>query len=379
MTDTSRHPWAVSMMITEEFLDGLAVAAIGDGIDVTPLRQVFQLPMMGPIELTLALTITGVTFKMTPELDGRLFATISAAGTAVVHSDTPLQLLPGVARVRGEVLVDPVVRLDDDGSFTAILDVLNSDLVAMVFEGIDGLDADSEAQLQISELLFAAIGGELFEGLARQLGSVGLELGPERGSALVDLGVATGDAVVVIRDGKMIVGLPAVVGLGGEARPVEVHGTRIGIGVASGALGSLVEQLVLERYGMGLPFELEVDTVERRVGGRIRNLRLIETSLPDLRSGVRYTIRPRLEGDTLSISVREAWIELPSVLPPLTDRINRINRWLGGAASRAPLNLSVPARASVPVRPGSTATVRVAVVGLDVDEDGVELTVDAAL
>jgi hypothetical protein len=374
-----RRPWAVSMVLSEEFLDGLSRAGIGDGVVVPPLRNTFQLPMMGALELTLSMTIVGVTFQMRPEHDGRLLATIRASGTLEVHGDAPMPILPGVARVRGDVLVDPVVRLDPDGAFVGILDVEGSELIQIELEGIDGLPHDADIQRQLSEMLFATIGGELFAGLAERLGSVGLELGADRGRALLDLGVAPGPADITIRDGSMVVGLRAVDGLAGTARPVEVEGTRLGVGVASGALAALVGQLVRDRYGMDLPFDLDVDTRERHVGGRIRNTRLLDgRRVPDLRPGVRYTIRTRLDGDVVELTLREAWLEVPSVVPA-AGSINRVNRWIGGVAARASLAVRVPARASLPVRPDSTASMRVSVVGLEVDDDGVEVTVDARL
>jgi hypothetical protein len=389
MVDTASGPagsdgaasgaWALSVVVSERFLNGLAATGIGDGIVVEPMRKTFQLPMMGPMELTLGMTIVGVDFQMDPQHGNRLFASIRATGTVEAHGETAMPLLPGVARVRGDVLVDPLVELREDGSFVAVLDVLHSDLVAMELEGIDGIEGDAEAQLQMSQMLFAAVGGELFDGLAERLGSIGLELDPRRAEAVADLGVAVGRADVRVEADHMVVGLPATPGLVGAARPVEVGGTRVGVSIASGALSVLVDQLARERLGQGIPFELDVDTRARRVGGRVRNSRLVASEgLPDLRSGIRYSVRPRLEGDRIELSLREAWIELPPVVP-LVEPINRISRWLGGAASRAPLTLSLPARVSLPVRPGSTATMRVSVVDIDVGDDGVHVTVDAKL
>ncbi len=380
MVAASHRPWALSAVVSEQFLNGLAAAGIGDGSEVEPLRNTFQLPMMGPMELILSMTITGVTFEMDPANGNRLFASISASGSVETHGDPPMPLLPGVARVRGDVLVDPVIELHRDHSFVAILDVLNSDLITMELEGIDGLEADAEAQLQMSQMLFAAVGGELFSGLAERLGSIGLELGAEQGIALADLGVAVGPAEIAIEDGHMVVGLGAIPGLEGTARPVEVSGTRLGVGIASGALSVLVDQLARERVGAGIPFEIEVDTREQRVDGRVRNSRLTDSvRLPDLRPGLRYTVRPRLVGERIELSLREAWLELPQVLPTVVEPLNRISRWLGGAAARAPLSISLPARVSLPVRPESTATMRVSVVDLDVGDDGVHVTVDARL
>jgi hypothetical protein len=260
-----------------------------------------------------------------------------------------------------------------------MLDVEGSDLTHMELEGIDGLPHDAVIQRQLSEMLFATIGGELFRALAERLGPVGLELGPERGRALLDLGVAPGPADITIQNGSMIVGLRGVEGLAGDAHSVDVEGARLGVGLASGALAAMVGRLVSDRYGMDLPFEHDVDTAERHVGGRIRNARLLDGArVPDLRPGVRYTIRPQLEGDVIELTLREAWLEVPSVVPA-AGSINRVNRWIGGVAARASLTVRVPARASLPVRPGSTAAMRVSVVGLVLDDDGVEVTVDARL
>ena len=365
-------------MVSESFLNGLAETGIGDGVDVDPLIRTFQLPLMGPMELVIDMTIVGVTFVMDPANDGRLLATIRATGTVEATGDSPMPILPGVARVRGDVLVDPIIELRDDHSFVAILDVLNSELVDMELEGIEGLDADGEAQEQMSRMLFDALGGELFRGLAEKLGSIGLELGPEQGEAVADLGVATGPAEVRVEKGHVTVGLLATPGLVGSASPVEVGGGRIGVGLASGSLAVLVEHLSRERLGMGLPFDLDLDTRERRLDGRIRNYRLGD-SLPDLRPGLRYTIRPRLVDGQVELTLREAWVELPDVIPTFTQPINRLNRWIGGVASRAPLTVRVPSRVSLPVRPGSTATMRASIVDLSVGADGVHVTVDAAL
>lgn len=370
-----RH-WAVSIAVADEFLNRLAVSGLGDGLEVATFRQAFSVPMMGEIDLSVDMTITAVEFSMRSEAAGRLHVTVSASGVIEFHGDTPMVALPGAARVRGEVLVTPRVGLRHDGTFVAQLDLPGSELVAVHFDGIDGMTADADAQAMMGQLLFAAVGGELFEGLARQLGPVGLELDADTASVLAEAGVAAGEADVVVEDGVMLVGLPAAGDLGGHARVTGPDGTRIGVAVAGGSLGPLVRRVAAASLGVDLPLDIEIDTTHRRVASRVRNRRLIRSALvPDLRAAVRTTVRPRLVGDRLELSVREAWLELPLV----PSVVNDVNRFLGGAASRAPLSLSVPASVTLPVRPGSDATFRLSLGELTVDDHGVSLEVDAEL
>lgn len=59
---TSR--WALAAVVSEEFLNGMSRQGIGDGVVVEPFRQVFSLPMMGDIDLSVGMTITSVEFEM---------------------------------------------------------------------------------------------------------------------------------------------------------------------------------------------------------------------------------------------------------------------------------------------------------------------------
>ena len=63
-------------------------------------------------------------------------------------------------------------------------------------------------------------------------------------------------------------------------------------------------------------------------------------------------------------------------MPPA---INRLNRFFGGVASLAPLNVSIPAHTTIPVRPDSDATLAMSIVGLEVERDGVAFVVEAHL
>lgn len=374
MAGATQSVWAVSIVVPEECLNQLARSGIGDGLETEGFSNTFQLPMMGPVTLEVGMTITGVSFEMRSEHPERLLATIRAAGSVAFVGENPMPALPGLARVRGEVLVAPVVELHRDGSFRAVLDLANSELVGMTLEGIDGVAADAVAQVQMSEMLFAAVGGDLFLGLADQLGSVGIELDAEQSLPIVELGVRPGRAEVRVTDGTLVIGLPGVDDLDGHADVVDVSGNRVGVGLASESLSVLCARVASDAIGGPLPWELGVDTTERRLGASVRSPRLIEsTRLPDLRSTLRATLRPRLVGSEIEIGLREAWIELPSIVPSV---VNRLNRWVGGAAARAPLTVRIPATRELPVRPDSETMMEVAVTSIDVADHGVTATFD---
>lgn len=373
--------WAVALAIPAEFLNTLAAHGIGEGVEVPELRDVVQLPMMGPMELRVAMTIVGVSFQMRSGDGGRLRATVRAAASIEILGDTPMMMLPGLVRVSGEVLVEPIVELRADGSFAAYLDLPNSELIATHFDGVDGVEADADAAAQMGQMLFATVGGDLFGGLADNLGTLGLELAPEEGVVIAELGVAPGRADVKVRSGSVEVGLPAADHLDGAASIVEVHGPCVGVGVASGAIAALATALAQQQTGLShLPFELDVTTSDHQVGGRVRSTRLVNsTLLPDLRPGVSYAVEPRLVDDHVELVLRAAWFELPLV----PGAVNRLNRWMGGLATRAlsplvgPIAVRLPASAELPARPDSDVTMSVAVRSIHVEPEGVGAVVAA--
>lgn len=374
-TANNDGPWALSAIVSDQFLNAMALTGLGGGVVVDEFRQSFGVPMMGTVELAVSMTITEVHFEMRAADRGKLRATVSAAGHVRLLGDVPVDL-PGPARVRGEVLVSPRVRVGKDGSFTAVLDLPRSKLVATHFDGVDGIDADADALAQMGEMLFTAVGGELFAGLAERMGVLGLQLDGGLGQVFLEAGCRPGPAKIRVGDGRMFVGLAAIDGLDGDADPGEPEGVSLGVGVAAGALSVLASRVVEDRLGLPLPLELEVTAHERRVGTVVRNRRLVDTSiLPDLRANWRTTLRPRLIDDQIEIGLRAAWVEVP-FLPPV---VNQVSRWFGGAASRAPLAVRVPSRTAVPVRPGSEHLMAVAVSRLDVGEHGVHLVIDAHL
>lgn len=374
--DLDEDPWALSAIVSEQFLNALARSGVGSGIEVEEVRQHFQLPMLGSVDVGVGMVIVEVSFSMDGAHADRLMATIRANGVVTFHGDSAMPAFPGVARVRGDVLVEPKVELGPDGRFLAVLDVAGSELVSMAFEGIEGIDTDADAQEMMGQMLFAAVGGELFGTLSHQLGTIGLELEPDQGSRMFELGVRPGRAHIRIDDGSMTVGLPAVDGLEGNAVVQPVSGAALGVGVAAGALTALANRLAAEAVGVPLPFELDVIARDDRVGARVRNRRLVDLPIfPDLRPGLRSTVEPRLVGERLELGLREAWVELPFVPPA----VNRLHRLIGGVAALAPLDVSLPAHVSLPARPGSDQSLDVRVTGLTVQRDGVELVVRAHL
>jgi hypothetical protein len=371
----SHRRWALSLTVPEPFLEELARAAVGDGIEVAAFRNVFQLPMKGPLELSVSMTITGVSFAMRAEHPDALLATVRANGRVEVLGDSPMPVLPGVARVRGDVLVRPVVELRDDGGFVAVLDLPAGELVSMELEGIDGLEADADAQRQLSQMLFAAVGGELFEGLAANLGQVGIDLPAVDAAILGRMGVRPGPADLTVHDGRLVLGLPATDSVVGEAEEVAVRDSAVGVGLSATALEVLTVAAAASQIPGVLPVEVDLETSARRVGARVRSTRLVGSPLlPDLRSSLRTTLRPRLVGGHIEVSLREAWVELPS---PVPDVVNRFNRFMGGALSRAQLAVKLPSRVTLPVGTEADRHVTLAVTSLDVDAAGVSAVVEA--
>jgi hypothetical protein len=373
--EAASHHWAVAVAVSEDFLNRLAAEGVGEGIQAGAVRQSFALPLMGEVDLTIDMSIVEVRFGMHAHHNGRLHASITALGGIEIHGAMAMPM-PGRARVRGEVLVDPVIEYRPDGTVVAQLDVPGSELVGVAFLGIEGIDTDMTAQEQMGQMLFAAVGGELFSGLANSLGPVGLELGPDVGAVFAELGVAEGAADVSVADGAMIVGLEARPEVHGNATVGHLEGSKLGVGVAAGALSALVNRLAADSLGTALPFELEVLSGDNRVGARVRNSRLVSSDLlPDLRPGLRTTFRPRLVDEDVVVSLREAWLELPLV----PSALNRVSRWFGGVASRAPLSVSIPRSVSLPVSPTSAESLLVRVADIEIAPEGVHLVVEAHL
>ena len=97
--------YAFSITLAEEFLNEMSRSGIGDGFSAAEVVHTLELPMMGPMELKVGLTITEVTFQMREEDQGRLHATVRAEGAVQVLGEVPMQPLPGAAHQIGRAHV----------------------------------------------------------------------------------------------------------------------------------------------------------------------------------------------------------------------------------------------------------------------------------
>lgn len=376
---------AVVVSFTEDLLNGLLALVVGEGVPLDPLEQQVVLPAMGEVDLRLALTITGGSLDLRAEDGGRARAVVTADGDVSVRTadyegdvveGAPLGLpeLPAPIPVRVEALVDPMVELRDDRTVNVGLDLSRAELVSLQVDPDapvpDGVDPGTWVPMtQMVQVMFGSMGDGLFASLGEHVGSVGTDLGPDVGMVLHELGVATGRATVGVGTGTLTFSLPARPDAEGVARPVPVAGNRLGVGAAAGAVDHLAHLLLERAIGnLPLPFELELDLGEQRVGGTLRQSRVLSDRLPDLRSALRTEIRPRLVGGRLELTVQAAWVELPSFLPGF---VNDLSRTVGGLAGAVPLRLRFPATVALPLVPGSTDTVPVRVDDLRVTAEGV--------
>lgn len=377
--------WAVCASITDELLNDLAMIGLGDGISMEPVEQEINLPAMGEVRLRLALTITGVTFDLRADDGGRARITVTGSGdvsikgsdyegdtldSAAVGMPTPPAPLP----VELVALADPYFEFRDDHTLSVGLDLREAELVSLdVDQGAelpDGVESDAWAGvLQMTSMMFNMMGHELFAGLGEAVGSVGLDLGDDVGMVLADLGVDHGVADTTVGSGVLSIGLPATDETVGRAMPVPVAGRRLGVSLARSGIDQLADQLLGRVVGgMPLPFEVELDLGERRVGGGIRQPRVISERFPDLRSTMRTEVAVRLARGRLELAVKAAWVEWPSFVPSF---VNTLNRRLGGLVSMAPLRFKFPATLQVPLVPGADDTLGVRVDDLRVSPDGV--------
>ena len=377
---------AACASVTEEMLNLLVLFGVGAGVPLDPIETNVTLPGMGEVKLGLALTVTGAEFDLRSDDGGRARVVVRAMGdvsvrTSDMEGDTtdaaasgglPIPQVPIPVRV--EALVDPFMELLADQNVSVGLDLEAGELVSLSVDpdvpAPEGMaDAAWAGLVQMAGMMFSMMGDGLFDTLGAHVGKISADLGPDVGTMMSDLGVATGPAAVSISSGLMSFALLATDEVVGTAEPVPVAGTRVGLGLASSGVDHLARELLARAIGdLPLPFELEVDLGEQQVGAALRQTRLISERFPDLRSAVRTEVRPRLVGGRLELSVRAAWLELPPFLPGL---VNQISRRLGGLASLAPLNFRFPATVQAPLVPGSDDTVPIVVDDLRVTADGV--------
>ena len=378
----TRH--ALIASITQDLLNDLVLFAIGAGVPIDPLQRPVALPGMGEVDLHLALTVTGGSFDLRGDDDGRARVIVNGVGVVSVEASgftgdqlegeaTGFPSVPAPIPVRVEALVDPALALRDDHTVQVGLDLSRAELVSLLVDPDapvpDDVDPDTWTSLtQMVQVLFSSMGDDLFASLGEHVGSIGMDLGPDVGLVLSQLGVKYGPAEVRVGSGTMTFALPANGECEGHAHPVPVAGKCVGIGVAASGVDHLGQLLVQRALGgMSLPFELDVELAEQQVGSRLRNARIFDR-LPDLRAALRADIRPRLVGGRFELSLQAAWVELPSVAPSF---INDLSRRVGGLVSMAPMRLRFPAVIDAPLIPGSDDTIPVRVDDLRVTGDGV--------
>lgn len=382
--DRSRR-WALCASVSDELLNDLALIGLGGGISLDAVEQEINMPSMGEVRLRLELTVESVRFDLRAEDDGRARVTVhglgdvsvkgtdyegDTVGSGAIGMPTPPAPLP----VTLTALAAPYFELRDDHSLSFGLDLREAELVDL---GVDTdapepADVDAEAWtsvLNMTSMMFQMMGHELFGGLGAAVGSVGLDLGADIGSVLADLGADPGVADAQVGSGVLTICLPAADHVEGRALPVPVAGRRLGLSLSSSGVDRVAAQL-LERAvgGVPMPFDVEIDLGEHRIGGRLRQPRLVSDRFPDLRTSVRTDVEVRLARGRLELAVRSAWLEYPSPVPSM---VNTFNRRLGGLWSMAPLRVRLPDTMEVPLIPGVDATVGIRVDDLRVSPDGI--------
>ncbi len=381
---------ALVASVTEDLLNDVILVLVGAGIPVEPLEHAVALPGMGEVDLRLELTVTGGRVEPRPDAEGRVRAIATGIGVVSVRGSAysgeeadagalGLPEVPAPIPVRVEALVAPTIELRPDSTLAVGLDLAGAELVSLLVDPDAAVppDVDPDAWsgiTQMVQVMFHSLGDDLWAALGEHVGELGTELGPEVGAVLEGVGVAPGPAEVRVGSGTITVAFPATDSTVGQAEPVPVAGKRVGVGLSASGLDHL-GRLLLERVlgAARLPFEVELEVGEQQLGSSLRNTRIFDR-LPDLRPTLRTEVRPRLLDGRLEVSLRAAWVELPSVVPSI---LNDLSRRAGGLVSLAPLRVRLPATIGVPVGDaGDTIPVHVEELRLTSTGVGVSLALD---
>ncbi len=378
---TPTHPdWLIAGRIPEGFLNDAARLAVGDGVDGPTVTHEFNLPVMGPVVAELDVSIIAVAFRMSASDGGdRLHASVRARG----HVAFP-EMLGGAPEdrpsivVRGDMLVRPLVRVDHTG-VTVGLDVGTAELQQMVIETeetADPDDAGQQAQAQMSEMVIGMLGDDAFEILRGEMEHVALDTGPEFAEIVLGLGVEPGDGDAEVTDGALVMALRRQEGHEGTPlEPFDTDPERVTAAIASEVLAPVVLQLVERRLdGLPVPFDLALAVGDQHLRGRVRNMRLLSSGVPDFRGAFSWEIHPELRGDTIDVRLRAAWVEFPEILP---IPVNRWSRQLGSMVGAFPIGVKLPAVLAVPADPTGDETISVRVEALDLRAEQIDLMVAA--
>lgn len=380
--------YVAALTVPEGFLDALAVRGIGEGVQAPSVRHTFSMPMIGTMEVSIHATIIGTSFTLTPQNEGRMHATITALGDIEWHndideegvtSDTEVSDTDEPVRVVGEVLVRPTGVHGPGHRFTAGLDVDGAQLVSLRIEDTSSqIDEDvARAHAQMNEMVLATMGEDLFELLRAKMEDVSVTVEGPVAEVLGELGIDEGHADIEICDGYLLVGLTTTDDMGGGVTAVPAEGTSVGVGIATAGLAGLVSRLGEQALGdVPMPFDIDLDFDRERIEGRVRNSRLFSDRLPDLRPGLRYTVRPSLVNGHLEMRVEEAWLDLPTAFP---QGLNRLNRRIGAMVGRLPLTFRLPSSATVPVHPDSEDTMTLTIREIRLSETSIGAVIDTDL
>ncbi|MCZ7631551.1 MAG: hypothetical protein M5U19_21945 [Microthrixaceae bacterium] len=378
-----RRRWAIWAAVTEDLLNDLVEAAIGDGVSMDPVEQQINLPAMGEVVLRMALTVTGVRFQCRGEDDGRArvtatgFGEVSARGSDYEGATLSGEALgmpapPAPLPVRLLALCDPFARVNDDHSVSFGLNVRGAELLSLDVdhdaEVPEGVDPDVwEGILSMTSVMFAAVGEELFAGLGEAKETVGLDLGSDVGSVLLELGVDLGEGMRV-SSGMVSIGLPATERVRGRAVPVPISGHRAALSLATSGVDHMATRLLESALGeVPLPVEIDIDLEDRRIAAGFRQPRLVSDRFPDIRSRLRTDVSVNLRGGRVEVSLASAWVELPTLVPSF---VNDFNRRLGELWSMAPIRYRLPKRLEFPLGGSGGTRLGVNVDDLRVDASG---------
>lgn len=384
------RPDAVCVSVTQDLLNDVLLIALGAGIPLEALDTSVVLPGMGEVDVRLALTITGGTLDLRPEDRGLARVVVTAVGDVsirTVAADGVVEQSPSIAEppapvpVVVEALMRPLMEIDDADHLhvalsleDAVLISLRADTSAPVPDGVD--PGAWTGVLTMFGMVFDVLGAGLFETLAEHVGQAGMDLGPTVGLLLRDVGVARGLADISVSSGVLTIALRGSDGTVGAAPVVPVSGRSVGIGIADSVVDRVARMALAQAAGnLPVPFDLEVDLGDQQVEGRFRQPRLLPEGLPDLRGTFHTEVRPRLAGGQLELAVQSAWVEFPSIVPSV---FNRVSRRLGNLVSLAPARVRFPATISLPVIPGSDDGLPIRVDSLQVTSDGLGVVLELA-
>lgn len=357
---------ALTLALTDELLSHLMVRLVGGGIAVPHISTEADVPLLGPSNVDIDLTITGGRARVDEGDMGRIRVEVDAAAILALESTKGMTLPPQDLGLLVTVLVAPTFERVGDGLRLG-LDIPGSELVGVDLRGADGQGLGGE---QMGQMIGAQMGDGMFDAVRSSMFDAEREI-LGLGTLLDGLGVAEGPPVITAGDGHLIVALPAI-DKGRPGAPVpQPRGTTVGIGATSAGLAGIVTQAVAGRLGaLPVPFELDMQSRDGQLVSRVRNAPLLPEFfpgvIPDVRAAARLAVEPRLGDGRLRLAVSGAWMESPLVPRPL----NRLSRALGGAAGLLPLGVSVPSRGSVDL-PIGDASVDVSAEHLHVVPGGV--------